>query len=127
MRRSVTLFAVWMLAIGCASKGTSKFVTSLEPEERILVSKLNAYYYNGFQKEEGYLWLTTKKLIFVNLSRENQIAVYPLSMTSSFRHEDSRMVGRIFSFIYQERIIAFSTYSNESLYKALDQVVEFEE
>ena len=116
-----------MLAIGCASKVTFESIHTLEPEERILVNKLDAFYYNGFQKEEGYLWLTTKNLIFFNLSRENQIAIYPLSMASSFRYEDSRMVGRVFSFIYQEYIVAFSTYSNEYLYKALDQVVEFEE
>ena len=116
-----------MLAVGCASAVTFESIHTLEPEERILVNKIDAFYYNGFQKEEGLVWLTTKNLIFLNQSRENQIAVYPLSMASNFRYKDSRMVGSVFSFIYQERIVAFSTYSNELFFKALDQVIEFEE
>jgi len=127
LRRTIIFYAALMLAIGCVSKVAFEAIHTLQPEERVLVSKLTAFYYNGFHKEEGYLWLTTENLIFLNLSRKNQVTIYPLSMASSFRYENNRMVGRIFSFLYQERIVAFSTYFNEYLLKALKEVIEFEE
>ena len=91
------------------------------------MNKLDAIYYNGFKKDRGYLWLTTQNLIFLNTDMKDEVFTIPLSEASRFRYGKSRLVGKVFSFIHEDRVVAFSTYSDDYFLKVLSEVVDLEE